>query len=336
VSAVFGTRAAALALMLASGAPADSAEPKLPVDGWVSWEVAAVEDAPVWCCFDGSKGRNGPAEACELDERNFSFGSRDRDESMSTARVYARSSGGKLDRLQLLSNTCPVVTQSPVQELAGVTVDESARWLAAQVQQGIVNPAKKETQAERLLPALALHRGAVALDALKSLARSGNQFETRKTAVFWLALARGAEGADFVSAILFNDPEPEMRRHATFALSQSKSPRKAVDLIRLGKTDKDADVRSKAWFWLAQTGVIEADQAIADAVRKDPEGEVREQAVFALSQLPDERATRALIAAAEDQSLTREQRKRAVFWLSHSQSDAAQKYLDQVLARLSP
>jgi len=49
--------------------------------------------------------------------------------------------------------------------------------------------------------------------------------------------------------------------------------------------------------------------------------------------LPDERAARALIAAAEDQSLSREQRKRAVFWLSQSDSDAAQQYLEKVLAR---
>jgi len=59
---------------------------------------------------------------------------------------------------------------------------------------------------------------------------------------------------------------------------------------------------------------------------------VREQAVFALSRLPDERATQALIAAAEDRSLAREQRKRAVFWLSQSESSAALAYLDKVLA----
>jgi HEAT repeat protein len=59
---------------------------------------------------------------------------------------------------------------------------------------------------------------------------------------------------------------------------------------------------------------------------------VREQAIFALSQLPDGRGTRALIATAEDRSLTREQRKRAVFWLAQSESDEAQAYLQKVLA----
>ena len=103
-----------------------------------------------------------------------------------------------------------------------------------------------------------------------------------------------------------------------------RAPRAARDLIRLGNTDKDGEVRSQAWFWLAQSDATEAEQAIATALRKDADDHVREQAVFALSQLPEGRATRALIATAEDRSLSREQRKRAVFWLSHSESASAQ------------
>jgi hypothetical protein len=34
---------------------------------------------------------------------------------------------------------------------------------------------------------------------------------------------------------------------------------------------------------------------------------------------------------AEDRSLSREQRKRAVFWLTQSESEAAQAYLERVL-----
>ena len=43
------------------------------------------------------------------------------------------------------------------------------------------------------------------------------------------------------------------------------------------------------------------------------------------------RAARALIATAEDRSLSREVRKRALFWLAESESDAAQNYLERVL-----
>ena len=91
-------------------------------------------------------------------------------------------------------------------------------------------------------------------------------------------------------------------------------------------------MRAQAWFWLAHTGASGAEEAITAALKKDKDDQVREQAIFALSQLPDERATRALIKVAEDRSLSREQRKRAVFWLAQSESKGAQKYLEKVLA----
>lgn len=54
---------------------------------------------------------------------------------------------------------------------------------------------------------------------------------------------------------------------------------------------------------------------------------MREQAVFALSQLPEDRAAKALIAIAEDKSLSREERKKAIFWLGQMKSDSAVMYL---------
>ena len=40
-----------VALLVAVISPAQSAELKLPREGWVSWQVAAVENAPAWCCW---------------------------------------------------------------------------------------------------------------------------------------------------------------------------------------------------------------------------------------------------------------------------------------------
>lgn len=105
------------------------------------------------------------------------------------------------------------------------------------------------------------------------------------------------------------------------------------ELASLARADERGPTRKWAVFWLAQAGQPGAEGVLAGALRTDPDGEVREHAVFALTLLPDERATRALIATAEDRSLPREQRKRAVFWLAQSESDSAQAYLDQVLAR---
>lgn len=265
-----------------------AAELTLPRDGWVSWQVAAVDGAPDLCCFSHSNNfRDAPRTACRLDGKEQSWGNRD-DATTDQVRIYARTAAGKLDRFRVLSATCPAEAATPIRDLGSVAENDSARWL--------VDLARQKDGA---LAALAVNRGNVARDALAGIARNDTRRETRKEAVFWLAQVRGQEGADITSSVMFNDEDPDVREHAAFALSQSDAPRAAADLIRLVKTDKDEDVR--------------------------------EHAVFALSQLPDELATRALIAAAEDRSLSREMRKKAVFWLSQSEADAAQKYLEQVL-----
>jgi HEAT repeat protein len=136
----------------------------------------------------------------------------------------------------------------------------------------------------------------------------------RKHAIFWLAQTRGLPGAQVATDLMFHDQDSDIRRHAIFAVSQSKSPTKAADIIRLGDSDAESQVR-------------------AQALKKGASEHVREQAIFALSQLPDGRSTHALIGVAEDRSLSREQRKRAVFWLAQSKSADAQAYLDGVLTR---
>ena len=266
-----------------------AAELTLPRDGWVSWQVAAVDGAPDWCCWsNGNNFRDAPRTACKLDGKQNSWGNRD-DETTDQVRIYARTAGGKLDRLRVLSVTCPAQAATPIRDLGTVSENDSARWL--------VGLAKQKN--EDVLTALAINRGDVARDALSDIARNDTRGETRQRAVFWLAQVRGQEGAEITSSVMFNDKDPEVREHAAFALSQSETPRVEADLTRLLNTDKD--------------------------------DEVREGAVFALSQLPDERAARALIATAENRSLARELRKKAVFWLSQSESDAAQKYLERVL-----
>jgi hypothetical protein len=315
--------------------PARAADLELPADGWSSWEVPAPEGTPFWCCWSSWNDRADSREPCKLDERPTGYGTRRDHETTDAVRVYAHQAGGKLDRLQVLAAACPVNTRTPVSDIAGVPTDDSARWLITQAKRDAVDKSTRESTVQQALAALAMHRGQLAGKALADFAHGDARTEARKWSVFWLALVRGAEGADVTSSVMFADKDPEVRKHAAFALTQSKSPRVAPDLIELGNTDPDGDVRAQAWFWLAQSGSASAEAALMAAARKDADDHVREQAVFALSQLPDERAAKALIAAAEDQALPRAQRKRAVFWLSQSESDAAQKYLESVLLRVA-
>lgn len=300
-----------------------SADIPTPKDGWVSWQVDAVEDAPAWCCFGNWINNKGPKSftTCKLDGENHGYGSNDNAKT-DAVRVYARFANGKLERLRTLAAACPVEANTPIKQLDNVTTEDSARWLIG---------LKRDGREEDVLSSLAIHRGELPFTTLKAFARDDARDETRKHAVFWLAVLRGTAGAEVVESTLFNDKDSEQRKHATFAITLSKSPNITSDLIRAGNTDMDGEVRAQAWFWLAHTGTPDAEKPILAALKKDTNDNVREQAVFALSQLPEGRGTKALIAVAEDRSLTHEQRKRAVFWLGQSESADAQAYLDKVL-----
>jgi len=317
---------AGLALM----SQAHSEELKLPSDGWTSWRVPAVDGAPDWCCWNNWGDKNPATKACSLDDDHGNFGSRDR-KTTDAVRVYARTAGGKIERLRVLSAACPVEAKTPIHELGSVATDDSARWLIGLTRQSGTESVMRGDVGDSVLAGLAMHQGSLAQDALATIARGDSRTETRKKAVFWLAMLRGTAGAEIATSVMFNDKDPQLREHASFAITQSKSPRITADLIRLGNTDSDAQVRAQAWFWLAHTGAAGAEDAIGAAIKKDKDEHVREHAVFALSRLPDERATRALIAVAEDRTMSREQRKRAVFWLAQSESKDAQAYLEKVL-----
>jgi hypothetical protein len=325
-------RAAALSLVgFALASPAYAAELTLPRDGWTSWQVAAVEGAPDWCCWSSWDDHDSSRASCRLDDDRGNFGTRDH-ATTDAVKVYARVAAGKVERVRVLSATCQVESATPIHALGNVDTDDSARWLIA-LSKSSGDAAKSHDLGENVLAALATHRGDVAHNALVAMARDDGRAETRKKAVFWLAMMRGVAGAEVATTVMFNDKDADVRKHGAFAITQSKSPSIAADLTRLGNTDKDGDVRAQAWFWLAHTGAASSEKAIVAALKKDSDDHVREQAIFALSQLPGDRATRALIAVAEDRSLSHEQRKRAVFWLAQSESESAQKYLEKVLAR---
>ena len=213
------------------------AELTLPRDGWASWQVAAVDGAPDWCCWSASGNiRDAPRTSCQLDDDRHSYGSRD-DATTDAVRVYARSAGGKIDRLRVLSASCPVEAATEIRDFGTVADDDSARWLMDLAKRTDNGAAKRERINEDVFAALAINRGDRARDALAAIARNDTRKESREQAIFWLALLRGREGADITASVMFNDKDADVREHAAFAITQSKAPRAAADLIRLGNTD---------------------------------------------------------------------------------------------------
>jgi HEAT repeats len=296
---------------------------QLPRDGWVSWDIDTVADAPAWCCFEWNSSRAQP-KTCQLDSRNHGYGSSSDQDTVDTMRVYARFNAGRLERLRALATTCPVQTLTPVRHIDGVASGESIEWLNR-----IVAP--HTTQSDDALAALAVHRGTVAAQSLQRIAKSDSHIENRKQAMFWATQVRGEEGLQMTLPFLTTDPDAKVREHAAFAVAQTKKPSAIQGLIRQGREDASTQVRAQAWFWLAQTAATEAETAIRGALSADKSRHVRDQAVFALSQLPEPRNVTALVRIAEDSSVDRDARKQALFWLGQSESDEALKYLDRLL-----
>jgi hypothetical protein len=296
---------------------------QLPRDGWVSWDIETVADAPAWCCFEWNSNRAQP-RTCQLDGRDHGYGSSSDQHTVDSMRVYARFSAGKLERLRALATTCPVQTLTPVRAIDGVAAGESIAWLNR-----IVTP--HTALSDDALAALAVHRGSAAAQALQRIAKSDTHVGNRKQAMFWATQVRGEEGLQMTLPFLATDADARVREHAAFAVAQTKRPAAIQALIRQGREDASTQVRSQAWFWLAQTGAAEAEASILAALTGEKSRHVRDQLVFALSQLPEPDNVTALVRVAEDRAMERDVRKQALFWLGQSESDAALRYLDRLL-----
>ena len=293
-------------------------------DGWYTWQVDAVEDAPNWCCYGERLDRyyGGGCDIEDLDTRFSSFDSDD--QPVQQMQVYVQMSGGAVRQVQTLGDACPIQSDSDVRNLGRIEAEESMRWL-----ERVIEPhSRNSTQA---LGSIAVHAGMAAQEFLVGVADNGDEIENRKDAVFWLGQVRAKEAESDIVRLMFDDPDPELREHAAFSLSQSVAPGRVGYLARLGREDAEPEVRSQAWFWLAQTDAADAAGLIQRAIREESDPGVREDAVFALSQLPGTRAEQALVDIIEDKDLHEDIRKEALFWLAQVETDSALAYIDRLL-----
>jgi hypothetical protein len=301
---------------------------ELPTNGWATWQVAAAEGAPAWCCIGVDRlayGSDRERTVCNLDEPAQGFGTRGRDQTVDRMHIHALVDAGRIKAVRAFAPTCPVKTDRPVAALGDVSNDWSATLLTQHL---AVN---KKLDGE-LLAALSVHAGDTARRALLGAASVNAPVERRKDAIFWMVQGRGREGFDMALPFLAKDTDPAIREHSAFALSQSRARMAAPLLIKAAQEDSHGKVRAQAWFWLSQTKAPDTERAIGVALTRETDPAVREQAVFALSQLKGDRAARALIAVADNRQLGRDVRRHAVFWLGQSGSPLALGYFDQRLA----
>lgn len=294
-------------------------------DGWVKWEVPVAQDAGTMCCLENDAGRRSGA-TCDLDARSWTFRTTDevKNGPGETLSVYARVTGGKVDRVRALSSWCPVTAKGTVRELAGVSPDDSVAWLARYAGTG-------KPEADHGSAAIAYHATPAATKALAGLAGTEHAQDIRQSALFWLGQRRGAEGMAVVERFATRDGDPEIREHAVFVLSQAHDGEGYARILSIAGSDNSEEVRSKALFWMAQMHDRRAAADIAAAIRRDTSDDVREQGVFALSQL-DEGADKALIGIIRG-DYPRSAKEKALFWLGQSGSDEALAFLDEVLSK---
>ncbi len=307
-----------------------AAELNPPQDGWVSWQILAVENAPDWCCYDW-RGDKAVKKTCRLDSRHINYGGtqQDSDHSVDNAieqmQIYAFMQGGQLEKIRALSSSCPVITKTSITDIGSVDVNDSVDWLANHI-------SPHSDISTHVMAAVAVHAGNKSRGILVDTAQTDSSTQNRMGAVFWMGQIRALDTEETIKQIMFNDENSKVRKHAAFSLAQSIIPDRAESLIRLGNLDSNHDVRAQAWFWLAQTKADQTEPAIFAALQTEVSRKVQEQAIFALSQLPEKRAVNALVTVLENQELSRHLRKNALFWMAQNESAQALEYLEQMLA----
>lgn len=235
----------AVAAALLAASHASLAELALPTEGWASWEVAASDEAPSWCCIQWQRKCVSRAAACDLDGRNNGYGSQGRSDTADTMRVYARFAGGKLEKLRTLSSACEVTAQTPIRDLGPVAPAESARWLSSQL------PLGGKRLADDTLASLSVHRGSTPI--LIRLGAGDANPKVRSQAWFWMSQASAPETEGAIAAALKKEADRKVREQAIFALSQLPGERAAKALAAMAAdTSLPREDRKHAIFWLGQ------------------------------------------------------------------------------------
>jgi len=103
--------------------------------------------------------------------------------------------------------------------------------------------------------------------ALKKIAETAEDADTRRDAVFWVGQrAKSADVIQFLEKIVREDSDPEVRKHALTALVHAHQNLGVPALINLAKSHPDNAVRREAIFWLGQSKDPRAIEALVEIV----------------------------------------------------------------------
>jgi hypothetical protein len=94
-----------------------------------------------------------------------------------------------------------------------------------------------------------------AIKEMIRIARSEDDREVRKSAIFWLGNKASNEAVKLLKDVVDgSDEDADVKKSAVFAISQLPKEKSVPMLISIAKTNSSAAVRRNAIFWLGQTG----------------------------------------------------------------------------------
>ncbi|MEM8683539.1 MAG: HEAT repeat domain-containing protein [Pseudomonadota bacterium] len=225
-----------------------SAQVSTGSDGWQSWRIKKQPGGGEMCCY-----RSGRKAGCELDGRpGHHQAPMATPDGQRFARIYARMQDDAVLDLHTFSDSCPVTTSTPINDLGLVDNADSVDWLSARI---------SDRNLDEVLLAISVHAGDKALSRLKTSAQPGRSHREREQAIFWMAQHRGSETRQLITDVARSDPSYRLREHAVFALSQLGNV-DGIDALTAVLADRSFPMNSRkqALFWLAQS---DSDDAFA-------------------------------------------------------------------------
>lgn len=232
----------AMGLSISLGSAAQTPAEPFDHDGWYSWRVETVPNAPEWCCYTRKAGVSNKS-LCQLDQGNGSFGNTSETNGGSDeVQIYALVEEGEIIRLKTLSTNCDVESEKPWSDLGLIDTSQSLNWLT-----------QSGSSASDLMPAIAMHNGQQSLAEMEQFAVSGTSLRQRRDAIFWLGQLRISEAGGILVTLINDDDNSQIREHAIFSYAQSPAPDRLDVLVEIvGDNNQRMSDRQSALFWLAQ------------------------------------------------------------------------------------
>jgi HEAT repeat protein len=250
-------------------------------------------------------------------------------EAASTLVIFARASGGDIERLRLVSAACPVDAGGQTVYTLSVSPADSIRALDVLARGTIPGVNSLRRVAESAISAIALHRDSGADAVLERLATDADP-SLRQRALSELGASRGDHGAAVLTSRLATEQNRDARRALIVALASSPAPKVTPMLLDLAKTEPDARPRGEAAYrYVRRVGASKAADVLA-LLNSETDDGVRRRIVSGIAGWPESESIPVLIDLTKaNPNLT--VRKEAASTLSRSRDARAVAYLESVL-----